>query len=878
MNKIINIFIVSIIIIASLLVVSPTITYAETGGVNIGDTQVLDGGYVSVCVGFTEKGIPEWQVDLGTPQYLDDKVTKIDTQWYSDGNGGYVSGNNKFKATAQSDELITVQSNDGQQSVSWQPDVSISNLSYTLTNYSNGIVNNGVNSVRLLDTDPINENYHNNTLEWDYGNGLYHRFRLIEGMCLEYYVITQPINGDYNIQLNMISTNATCIQKPVAWDNKGNQVNIEVDGNHNITLRNADNINNNLVYPIYIDPDLTFYSTSSDGYLGYQVMNIAPWVSARTTNIANNKDTTSLTSAIKSSYYYGNPPTCIINRSFYYFDSASIPDAVTVTNVEFDLYLVGQLHSGDAGGAYIVSGMPTYPHDPLAMSDYNYTNYGSFASNYGYFTGSMSAGYNKINTNNSAALASIINKTGYTKLCVITNLDYSNSAPTGQNYYTVYAYEQGASFSPKLIVTYIANTPAITAVTASSILSTTARLNSLVTEDGSEACQVRFGYGKISHIATDFESYTTKTSWSSAIYNTNATPYYDATSLDDSTTYYFRVQIKNSSGNSTSTNEISFTTYSSVPTISAVTASMIAKTSARLSSMITYDGYDNCQVRFGYGAVSHIAADFESYTTKTSWTALIYTTSSTPYYDASSLTGSTTYYFRVQVRNATDNSTSTNEISFATPSAIDNISTFQGIPTSDTISLTWVKSNGSTNTLIMAKIDTYSSSNTDGTLIYLDTLSTYDYSGLDAGKIYYFSAWGESGGVYSTIPMHFAMSTLPASVGGFVIETPTDMPAGWADTPAIIGFTDLPIYPVLNNAFDSLGVPQENGWFMLYMIATTIIGFLIYFATKSPTGGAGIAFIMLIIGWSIHLLPFYIILIFGGVCLGVWQLKSAFSN
>lgn len=50
-----------------------------------------------------------------------------------------------------------------------------------------------------------------------------------------------------------------------------------------------------------------------------------------------------------------------------------------------------------------------------------------------------------------------INKSSWTKLCLRSSRDINGTAPTGNEYVTVYASEQGNGYEPKLVITYRVN-------------------------------------------------------------------------------------------------------------------------------------------------------------------------------------------------------------------------------------------------------------------------------------------------------------------------------------------------------------------------------------------------------------------------------------
>ena len=104
--------------------------------------------------------------------------------------------------------------------------------------------------------------------------------------------------------------------------------------------------------------------------------------------------------------------------------------------------------------------------------------------------------------------------------------------------------------------------PAITTQAATDIAQTSARLNSVVTTDGGEGCYVRWGYGKVSQTAENFDDYTVVTSWV-GVYTTGQHPYLDLGGLDIDDTYYFRAQIKNTHATVTG-DELSFDTLAGV--------------------------------------------------------------------------------------------------------------------------------------------------------------------------------------------------------------------------------------------------------------------------------------------------------------------------
>lgn len=122
----------------------------------------------------------------------------------------------------------------------------------------------------------------------------------------------------------------------------------------------------------------------------------------------------------------------------------------------------------------------------------------------------------------------------------------------GQTYYVrAYAYNEygyGYGGETSFITDLIA--PSIDSEAATYVAQTTAQLNSTVTDDGGEPCDVRFGYGDETQVAGNvaFELYDTKTEWVLDEYETGEHPFFEADGLTLNDDYFYRVQIKNSEG------------------------------------------------------------------------------------------------------------------------------------------------------------------------------------------------------------------------------------------------------------------------------------------------------------------------------------------
>jgi hypothetical protein len=250
-----------------------------------------------------------------------------------------------------------------------------------------------------------------------------------------------------------------------------------------------------------------------------------------------------------------------------------------------------------------------------------------------------------------------------------------------------------------------------------------------------------------------------------------------------------------------------------------------------------------------------------------------YNTGSYPYLDISDLLPGHVYYFRVYATNVQGTCTG-EELTFTTLTSLEAPTNFYGYPTATTISLSWIRGVGSTNTLIRYGITNYPQTTAQGQGVYFGPGNSYTLQGLTSGQTYYFSAWGESGGNYST---GYAMLLMTTSAGTDDttpdIEVPTQ-PAWWFSTDYTamnrLGF----IYDSLNSAMDSGQIPRTTGWFwiaiglaflagllgylflghklMIAMMCLTVVFALEYFAHQVPWWVPLITLILVIVFSQTH--------------------------
>jgi len=340
----------------------------------------------------------------------------------------------------------------------------------------------------------------------------------------------------------------------------------------------------------------------------------------------------------------------------------------------------------------------------------------------------------------------------------------------------------------------------------------------------------------------------------------------------------------------TGNNYVSFATYeqgagyrpylvvtytATAPVIISVAASNVATNSARLNSTITDGGGDpTCQIEFGYGTVSRTAVNYNLYTTHTTVTVpkSDYEEGENPYLDVSGLVAGTPYFYRVKITNEFGSMVSVDEQTFPTIGSVSDMVQFVGTPEDDNIGLNWIKATGATNTIINYALDTCPLTTADGTEIYNGTGIYLVHSGLDEGTTYYYSAWGESGGVPSANPINLIMTT---TSGVSTTDLPAlTIPTGWFQDPDESFLVHLqPFYSVINGIADSWGMPRGNAWLGLSLFFIMGIGAGLYIKFHAPALALMVMALLMAGFVVLHILPSFMIYISIMFALGAWPTR-----
>jgi hypothetical protein len=367
---------------------------------------------------------------------------------------------------------------------------------------------------------------------------------------------------------------------------------------------------------------------------------------------------------------------------------------------------------------------------------------------------------------------------------------------------------------PTIALAQTTTAPSVTTGTATSILRTTATLSASITSTGGATVTTRGVQYGLTQTGT-WDSHETGAfgagDYSRAI-----------TGLTPQTTYWFRGYATNSKG-TTYGSWVTFATKE-YPQVLTIAASSVAGTSARLNSGLASDGNDDCTITFGWGLTSASAVGaYDSYQVVSG----TYNSGDYPYLDITGLLPGYTYYFRVMATNDIGTNVGL-EYTFDTPMTLSAPTNFLGYPTSTSITLAWSKGAGATNTLVRYSQTGYPGTITDGTQAYFGSGNTYILSGLTSGKNYYFTAWGEDGGSYSSDFATFLMTTSATSGTTTPDMDVPGQPSRWftTDYTAMSGLGFL--YDGINGAFDTGRIPRATGWFWIAIVLAFLAGLLGY--------------------------------------------------
>jgi hypothetical protein len=206
------------------------------------------------------------------------------------------------------------------------------------------------------------------------------------------------------------------------------------------------------------------------------------------------------------------------------------------------------------------------------------------------------------------------------------------------------------------------------------------------------------------------------------------------------------------------------------------------------------------------------------------------------------------------------------------------ITEFKAIPTDTTMSLTWVKAVGYTQTVIRSSATGYPSTPSDGTSVYTLYGVSYKQTGLIAGTTYYYTAWGYNGSSYSSdgTAAHVLMTTTASGGVNETLPTPAmDFAPTSPPTTTLTWFNTMqPFTGFLKSFEDSWGMATNTVPFTIGILILLFVGVGLYIRLKSPFVAICAVLVVDLGLIGLHLLPTYtvgVVLAFG---VGVWALEN----
>ena len=369
---------------------------------------------------------------------------KIECGWIRT-DGKYLSKTNLFSAIVDGTQIkVTALSDQPSGSkqgdfVQWNPQLYLDNVEQTR------------GKPTLLTTDPINADYSENTLEWDYGI-CKRRIRIIEGRIRERWVFTSNPHGEVKIKHN--HTGALTLKMGVfKISDDVELVPASVFGRAQYPFEVA-------ASPETFYPDPHVESTSVDGAVLYQQNNTA-WSTLRNGAGSGVDDDQANGEIIK--FTTGTTLFYNIWRSIFLFDTSGLPDDAAISAATFSVrgYYKDDFNSATPD----INVYKSTPFSNIALQADDYVDIGTVALSSVITYGSWNtAGYNDFALNDvDTDDFGYIKKTAgdpITKLgCRNANYDVAlTTPPSGGSDKTSrlngYFSEQGGGSQPKLVVTY----------------------------------------------------------------------------------------------------------------------------------------------------------------------------------------------------------------------------------------------------------------------------------------------------------------------------------------------------------------------------------------------------------------------------------------
>jgi hypothetical protein len=397
--------------------------------------------------------IAKFQAEFTTLPKTKADLTPIDSTWYKKGDK-WVAGENLFVAEVDGNQVYIEAGNDqpfsgakAGDNVTYNPQLFVGDKEYK-----------ALSKPTLLSTDPTNENYHNNVLEWDYGIAK-RRLRIIEGNIQGSWVFNENPGDLVRIKYNQ--SGKLALNLGYASVAGGGLIKVTVLDDDEEIVPASELAREDIVYPIVVADSSTFYpdadpeTNSVDGRALHNedLLTWATLVAAAGTwgdaNVAFEGVIDIRSSATSDRWR-------VIQRGIFLFDTSSLPDDAEISAATLSLF-----GAGKADSLGIIPDVNIYSSNPASNTDVvagDYDSLGSTAFSTAItYANWVVPGYNDFTLNSSGIAA--ISKTGISKFGTRNaNYDVSETAPswTSDTYSFLRSYfaEQGSGYEPKLVVTY----------------------------------------------------------------------------------------------------------------------------------------------------------------------------------------------------------------------------------------------------------------------------------------------------------------------------------------------------------------------------------------------------------------------------------------
>ena len=170
--------------------------------------------------------------------------------------------------------------------------------------------------------------------------------------------------------------------------------------------------------------------------------------------------------------------------------------------------------------------------------------------------------------------------------------------------------------------------------------------------------------------------------------------------------------------------------YYQNPSVNTNNATNITTNSARINGYLSSDGGENTSVRFNWGRT------YLSYSTQ--W--IDYKRTGNYFYtDLTSLEKGKSYQYRAEAKNSSGTVYGSTLKFMTKPDEPNNFDA--SLVNNYQVRLTWNRGQGSCNTVITRKINSYPSAITDGTIIYYGNNTIFNDTNIILGNNYYYRAW-----------------------------------------------------------------------------------------------------------------------------------------